>query len=168
MLSGGWVRRVDSEHRGYMVVGERGGIDMALDEAGKKKLLTTWLERYEALGDKLNDAQYGIDSNKALYEVLVGLARDTRRGDSHLQILEKEAKAAKAAVEKAEGALKKAKLEQKYVEVVIERLRDRNARAVYRRSQEKGRLVPDGLECRGNWIEVNFGRCFQLMKCDDA
>src|SRR4030042_2293473 len=52
--------------------------------------------------------------------------------------------------------------------MVIERFRNDDAKAVYRRFQEKGRLMPEGLKYAGSWIEANFDRCFQLMECDDA
>jgi hypothetical protein len=52
--------------------------------------------------------------------------------------------------------------------MVIERFRDRNARAVYRRFRDSGRMMPDGLRYVGSWIETNFDRCFQIMECDDA
>ena len=52
--------------------------------------------------------------------------------------------------------------------MVIERFRDRDAKAVYRRFREQGRMMPDGLSYVGSWIEANFDRCFQLMECDDA
>ena len=51
--------------------------------------------------------------------------------------------------------------------MVIERLKNCDAKAVYRRFREKGRMTPDGLRYVGSWIEVNFDRCFQLMECDD-
>jgi Domain of unknown function (DUF3303) len=51
--------------------------------------------------------------------------------------------------------------------MVIERFRDRNAVAVYSRSREKGRMLPDGLKYIDSWVETNFDRCFQLMECDD-
>jgi hypothetical protein len=51
--------------------------------------------------------------------------------------------------------------------MVIERFNDRDARAVYRRFREKGRMMPDGLKYVGSWIEANFDRCFQVMECDD-
>jgi hypothetical protein len=51
--------------------------------------------------------------------------------------------------------------------MVIERFNDRDARAVYRRFREKGRMMPDGLNYVGSWIEANFDRCFQVMECDD-
>ena len=51
--------------------------------------------------------------------------------------------------------------------MVIERFRDRDAKAVYRRFREQGRMMPEGLTYVGSWIEANFDRCFQLMECDD-
>jgi hypothetical protein len=51
--------------------------------------------------------------------------------------------------------------------MVIERFKDRNAKEVYRRFQEKGRMMPEGLKYVDSWVEVNFDRCFQLMECDD-
>ena len=52
--------------------------------------------------------------------------------------------------------------------MVIERFRDRDAKAIYRRFREQGRMMLDGLNYVGSWIEANFDRCFQLMECDDA
>jgi hypothetical protein len=52
--------------------------------------------------------------------------------------------------------------------MVIERFKDGDAKAVYRRLRDQGRGVPDGLAYVGSWIEASFGRCFQLMECDDA
>ncbi len=52
--------------------------------------------------------------------------------------------------------------------MVIEHFKGRDAKAVYRRFREKGRMAPDGLTYVGSWIETNFDRCFQLMECDDA
>jgi len=50
--------------------------------------------------------------------------------------------------------------------MVIERFKD--AKAVYRRVREKGRILPEGLKYVGSWVEANYDRCFQLMECDDA
>ncbi len=52
--------------------------------------------------------------------------------------------------------------------MVIERFKNRDAKAVYRRFREQGRGTPDGLKYVGSWIEATFDRCFQLMECDDA
>jgi Protein of unknown function (DUF3303) len=55
----------------------------------------------------------------------------------------------------------------KMVFMVIERYKNRDAKAVYSRFKEKGRMMPDGLKYLGSWVEDNFDRCFQLMECDD-
>ncbi len=52
--------------------------------------------------------------------------------------------------------------------MVIERFKNRDAKAVYRRFREKGRMAPDGLAYVESWVETNFDRCFQLMECGDV
>lgn len=52
--------------------------------------------------------------------------------------------------------------------MVIERFKNRDAVAVYRRYQKQGRMTPDGLKYLDSWVEPNFDRCFQLMECDDS
>jgi len=52
--------------------------------------------------------------------------------------------------------------------MVIERFEGDDMVPVYRRLKEKGRQLPEGLTYVDSWIEVNFGRCFQLMECTDA
>ncbi len=52
--------------------------------------------------------------------------------------------------------------------MVIERFRDNDMVPVYRRLRDEGRMLPDGLEYVDSWVEPNFSRCFQLMRCDDA
>ena len=51
--------------------------------------------------------------------------------------------------------------------MVIERFRDNDMVPIYRRVRDGGRLLPDGLEYVDSWVEPNFSRCFQLMRCDD-
>jgi len=51
--------------------------------------------------------------------------------------------------------------------MVIERFKNRDAKAVYRRFRERGRMAPDGLAYIDSWVETNFDRCFQLMECSD-
>ena len=51
--------------------------------------------------------------------------------------------------------------------MVIERFRNRDAKAVYLRAKEQGRILPEGLTYLGSWVEDNFDRCFQLMDCED-
>jgi len=52
--------------------------------------------------------------------------------------------------------------------MVIERLRDRDASAIYRRLRERGRMMPEGLHFVSSWVAADLGRCFQLMETDDA
>jgi hypothetical protein len=52
--------------------------------------------------------------------------------------------------------------------MVIEIFRNQDAKAVYRRFGEKGRMMPDGLNVVGSWVTADLGRCFQLMEGDDA
>ena len=51
--------------------------------------------------------------------------------------------------------------------MVIERFKDGKTKEIYRRFQEKGRMMPEGLKYLDSWVEVNLGRCFQLIECDD-
>jgi hypothetical protein len=51
--------------------------------------------------------------------------------------------------------------------MVIERFRDNDMVPVYRRLRAGGRGLPEGLEYVDSWVEANFSRCFQLMRCDD-
>lgn len=51
--------------------------------------------------------------------------------------------------------------------MVIERFKNRDALAVYRRYRERGRMTPEGLKYVESWVEPDFNRCFQLMECDD-
>jgi hypothetical protein len=52
--------------------------------------------------------------------------------------------------------------------MVIERFKNRDANAVYKRFRKHGRMAPEGLKYVDSWVETNFDRCFQLMECDDA
>jgi Protein of unknown function (DUF3303) len=51
--------------------------------------------------------------------------------------------------------------------MVIERFEHNNMLPAYQRAKDKGRGLPDGLKYINSWIEPNFGRCFQLMECED-
>ena len=51
--------------------------------------------------------------------------------------------------------------------MVIERFRDDDMIPVYQRVRDGGRAIPEGLKYIDSWVEPNFGRCFQLMECDD-
>jgi hypothetical protein len=51
--------------------------------------------------------------------------------------------------------------------MVIERFRNGDARPVYARFRERGRLAPDGLKYVASWVTANLATCFQVMECDD-
>jgi hypothetical protein len=51
--------------------------------------------------------------------------------------------------------------------MLIERFQDNDMLPVYKRLRDQGRLLPEGLTYVDSWIEPNFGRCFQLMECQD-
>jgi hypothetical protein len=51
--------------------------------------------------------------------------------------------------------------------MVIERFRDNDMVPIYTRLRNEGRMLPEGLEFVGSWVEPNFSRCFQLMECND-
>jgi hypothetical protein len=51
--------------------------------------------------------------------------------------------------------------------MVIERFRNQDAKSVYRRFHQKGRLLPDGVEFLNSWVAADLGRCFQLMECGE-
>ena len=49
--------------------------------------------------------------------------------------------------------------------MVVEHFKD--ARAIYQRLREKGRMMPEGLEYVSSWIDVDLKICWQLMRSDD-
>ncbi len=51
--------------------------------------------------------------------------------------------------------------------MVIERFRGGDARPVYRRFRERGRLAPDGLRYVSSWVTTDRRECYQVMECDD-
>ena len=50
--------------------------------------------------------------------------------------------------------------------MVVERFRDGDAAAVFRRFRERGRMLPEGLRYVDSWVAADLERCFQLMECD--
>jgi hypothetical protein len=52
--------------------------------------------------------------------------------------------------------------------MVIETFRNQDAKAVYRRFRDKGRMLPDGVAFVGSWVTADLGRCFQLMEASDV
>ena len=51
--------------------------------------------------------------------------------------------------------------------MIIERFRDNDMVPAYRHLRDAGRMLPEGLRYIDSWVEPSFGRCFQLMECDD-
>ena len=51
--------------------------------------------------------------------------------------------------------------------MVIETFRGGDARPVYRRFRDQGRLAPEGLRYVASWVTEDFLRCYQVMECDD-
>ncbi len=49
--------------------------------------------------------------------------------------------------------------------MVIERFRD--APEIYRRFQERGRMMPTGLDYVSSWISADMKICYQLMRTED-
>lgn len=52
--------------------------------------------------------------------------------------------------------------------MVIETFRNQDAKSVYRRFLERGRLMPDGLAFVNSWVQADLGRCVQVMECEDV
>lgn len=51
--------------------------------------------------------------------------------------------------------------------MIVEHFRDGDARPVYRRFRDRGRLAPEGLRYLASWVTEDFRRCYQVMECDD-
>ena len=52
--------------------------------------------------------------------------------------------------------------------MVIETFRNQDAKAVYRRFRDSGRMTPDELGFIGSWVTADLDRCYQVMECDDV
>ena len=51
--------------------------------------------------------------------------------------------------------------------IVIERFRPGAAPEIYRRFEERGRMMPDGLEYVSSWISQDLNTCWQVMQTDN-
>jgi hypothetical protein len=58
--------------------------------------------------------------------------------------------------------------EDRMLFMVIERFERNDMVPIYKRLEQKGRQLPEGLAYVDSWIEANFSRCFQLMECADT
>jgi hypothetical protein len=51
--------------------------------------------------------------------------------------------------------------------MVIEHFKGGDAKPVYRRFRDRGRLMPEGLAYVDSWVASDFARCYQIVACDD-
>ena len=51
--------------------------------------------------------------------------------------------------------------------MVVEDFKQGKTKNIYRRLQERGRMMPEGLTYVDSWISASLDRCWQLMECDD-
>ena len=50
--------------------------------------------------------------------------------------------------------------------MIIEKFRPGKVKALYKRFEEKGRLMPEGLSYINSWIDKNITTCYQVMETD--
>jgi hypothetical protein len=51
--------------------------------------------------------------------------------------------------------------------MIVEHFNSGAAIDIYRRARDRGRLLPAGLEYLDSWVDLDFGKCFQLMRTED-
>jgi Protein of unknown function (DUF3303) len=51
--------------------------------------------------------------------------------------------------------------------MIVETFLPGAAADVYRRARSRGRMLPPGLEYLDSWVDLEFSRCFQLMRTGD-
>lgn len=52
--------------------------------------------------------------------------------------------------------------------MVVESFKPGAAPEIYRRARELGRQMPPGLDYVDSWVDLEYAKCFQLMRTDDA
>jgi hypothetical protein len=52
--------------------------------------------------------------------------------------------------------------------MVIEHFDQARVKDIYRRFNERGRMMPGGLRYVDSWVQADLARCFQVMECDDV
>ncbi len=50
--------------------------------------------------------------------------------------------------------------------MIVEHFRPGQAPAIYRRFRDCGRMMPEGVKYVSSWIDLDFGRCFQVMEAE--
>jgi hypothetical protein len=51
--------------------------------------------------------------------------------------------------------------------MIVETFHAGKVSELYKRFEEKGRMLPQGVRYVSSWIDDRFTRCFQVMECDD-
>lgn len=57
--------------------------------------------------------------------------------------------------------------QNKMLYMIIETFHQGKAKEIYRRFEEKGRLLPPGVQYVNSWIDETVTKCYQVMECDD-
>jgi hypothetical protein len=52
--------------------------------------------------------------------------------------------------------------------MVIEKFKNQDGKAVYRKLRDSGRTLPEGLKFVSSYVSADLSRCFQLMEADDV
>ena len=50
--------------------------------------------------------------------------------------------------------------------MIIERFHDGKVKSLYKRFDEKGRMLPEGINYINSWINEQVSTCYQLMESD--
>lgn len=51
--------------------------------------------------------------------------------------------------------------------MVVEYFKEGRAEEIYKRTNQRGRMLPIGLDYIDSWVFVGLDRCYQLMRYDD-
>jgi len=51
--------------------------------------------------------------------------------------------------------------------MVVEKFKPGKADEVYKRFNEKGRMLPDSIQYIDSWLSIDRTKCFQLMEADN-
>ena len=52
--------------------------------------------------------------------------------------------------------------------MVIEKFKNQDGKAVYRKLRDSGRALPEGLKFVASYVSADLSRCFQLMEADEV
>jgi hypothetical protein len=52
--------------------------------------------------------------------------------------------------------------------MVIETYRNQDAKTIYGRFRDKGRMLPEGLTFAASWVTADLDRCFVIVECDSV